>query len=469
MKTKIFLSFFLLGLLYLVGCDDSINSIGVSIQPDEDKISVISETADVEGETQKMGAIYAKSITGLLGEFYDSQFGSLKAGYACQYYPSVGFVPDSMVNENEIDSIKLHVIYTSYFGDSLAPMEVSVYPVIKSLEKNYYTDVDPAQFCDMNSLLGKQSYTARDLNVSDSANLANSRKVLSVSLPKELGQKFLEEYKKTDHGAYASPSAMAEFFPGTYLMSTFGNGCLLNAEETSIYIYYKRNYTIPGVLVEDSLITATSASVLNITKELIQLNTYTSRYDDDLLNNKDVMYLKTPAGLCAQITVPVPKIVEAIGNKKISSIKLDIGAYPKEDREYVLNFPGLGTQIGTTSSRSKLLLIEPDSVKTFFEEQKVANDITGFFSTFNSSTYSYTFENISNVVQNAIDKAREKNQEPENLKLLILPVQVSYYTATDSYSYTTYPVDQSSSHYLYPSAVALKKEMKIEVIAAGLQ
>ncbi|MDR0680675.1 MAG: DUF4270 domain-containing protein [Dysgonamonadaceae bacterium] len=470
MKTKIFLSFVLLGLFGL-GCGDTVDNIGGSIQPDEDKIKVFIDTITVEGETLRLDSIYAKSITGLLGTFYDPQYGTLKASYACQYYPSRGF--DSIDVNNKIDSIRLNILYTSYFGDSLSPMEVSVYPVVK-MEKNYYTNTDPALFCDMNSLLGRQSYSARDLNISDSANLANistNYKVVSIPLPLELGQKFLKEYQKSDYGAYASPEAMAEFFPGTYLVSTFGRGCILNVEGTSIYFYYTREYQTTKVdSEEDSIYSRTYASILNVTKEVLQLNNYVGANDELLLQSQeDKMYLKTPVRIYPQITIPMMDIIEAVGDRKFSSVRLDIGAYLKEEREYAFDFPGLGNQIGSTLSTSKLLLIEADSVKTFFEAKKTADNKTSFFTTFNSKTYSYTFENISNVIQNAVEEARKKNQPPKDLKLLLIPVQVSYYTYTNSYSYTSSQVDITSSHYLYPSAVTLKKNLKIEIVAAGLK
>jgi hypothetical protein len=287
-------------------------------------------------------------------------------------------------------------------------------------------------------------------------------------LPVEFGQKFLEEYQKPDHGAYASPEAMADFFPGTYLVPSFGSGCILNVEGTSIYFYYTREYLTKKVNGEDS--TRVNASILNVTKEVLQLNSYTGANDEFLLQpQEDEMYLKTPVGICSQITIPISKIIDAVGDRKFSSVRLDIGAYPKEEREYAFDFPGLGKQIGSTLSTSKLLLIEADSVKTFFEAKKTADNKTGFFTTFNSSTYSYTFENISNVIQNAIEKAREQNREPEDLKLLLIPVQVTYYMYSNSSSYTSYPVDITSSHYLYPSAVTLKKNLKIEIVAAGLR
>jgi hypothetical protein len=471
MKTKIFLSGILLGLLYLTACDDTIDNMGMGILPDEDKIQVFAETMQIKGETAKIEAIYAKSIDGLLGRFYDPKYGDLQAGYICQYYPGAGF--DSIKVETSVDSIQLKIMYTTYTGDSLSPMEVSVYPVIKSLEKDYYTNIDPANYCDMNSLLGKQAYTARDLNISDSANIANiatNYKVVSVPLPKELGIRFLDEWNKPDHGAYASPEALADFFPGTYLASTFGSGCILNVEKTAIYIYYTREHHQPGVIAADTTIYVTNASVLNVTKEVTQLNTFKSE-DDNLVDNTDTtkMYLKTPAGVFSQVTIPIQEIKEKIGNREFSNVKLTLNAYPKEEySKYPLDFPGLGTRNTYNLTSSKLMLIEKDSIQSFFETQRitVADNQTCYFTTYNSTESAYIFENISNVVQNAIDR-----KDGKDLVLFIIPVQVSYYLASDYYG-SQYPVDYATSNFLAPSAVTLKRggnNLIIEIIAADLQ
>ncbi|MDR0866776.1 MAG: DUF4270 domain-containing protein [Candidatus Symbiothrix sp.] len=477
MKTKLFLSGILLSLIYLVACEDTIDNIGMGILPDDDKIQIFTYKMSIEGETVKADSIYAKSIYGTLGQFYDPDYGKIKAGYLCQYYPTGGF--DSIVGD-EITDVQLKIMYSTYTGDSLAPMEVSVYPVIKPLVADYYSNINPADFCDMNSLLGKQTYTARDLNISDSLNLANlstNYKVVSVPLPKDLGNLLLNEWKKPDHGVYAppvSPDALAKIFPGTYLASTFGNDCLLNVEQTAIFIYYKREHHQPSVVNgTDSMSYVTGYSILNVTKEVTQLNIFENE-NTHLADNTDPdkMYLKTPAGVFSQVSIPLKEIREKIGTLKFSNVKLTLHAYPKEDREYALAFPGLGKYNSNTLTVDKLLLIEPDSVKSFFETQKMADNLSTYYTTFNSTTSTYTFSNISNVLQHAIDRP----DVPEYLNLWVIPVQVAFYYYTDSYSYTQTPQDYSTANYLYPSAVTLKrgekngeKNLEIEIVATDLQ
>jgi hypothetical protein len=203
-----------------------------------------------------------------------------------------------------------------------------------------------------------------------------------------------------------------------------------------------------------------------VTKEVIQLNSFKNTNDAFLLeDDPDKMYLKSPAGVFCELTVPIRDIMKGIGKKKFSSVKLSLNVFPRAEWEYSLSFPGIG-QI-SDSHYAKLLLIEPDSVKNFFEQQTIADYQTSYTTEFNSSTYSYDFNNIANVVQNAIDKAPD-----QDLKLWLIPVQTTFSFQQSSYYSSQTPVDYATSHYLYPSGVTLKKggdNLKVRVIATDLK
>ncbi|MDH8701885.1 hypothetical protein M2138_001236 [Dysgonomonadaceae bacterium PH5-43] len=470
MKTKFFLFTFVSALFCLISCDDNIDSIGSGIQPDGGKIEIYDLSLEVKGETVKLDSIYAKSVAGLLGNINHPVYGSVKGDFACQFYPSGGFELDSMIVD-DIDSIQLKLFYYYYLGDSLAPMEITVYPVVKQLEENYYTNLNLGDYADMNSVLGKRVYTARDLNISDSLNSANiidqKYKVLSVTLPKELGTKFYNEYKKGKEGAFASVEAFADFFPGVYVTNTFGSGSMLEIEKTSIYMYYERL-----AASEDTIIQTTTFASVDVTKEVVQLNNYKSSGDETLLApSSDKMYLKTPAGVFSKVTIPLSQIVDSIGSRQFSNVKLSINAYPKETNDFAWEFPGTGNAVGLETARAKLLLIEPDSINRFFENQLSADTYTTYYATLNSATNSYIFSNISNLLQARIDDAKTAGRPCEDLELMLIPVTVPYYYSSTDYYYTN-PLDYASYHYLYPSAVTLKKganNLNVQIIAADLE
>ena len=462
MKTKGIILCLLSGVIYMA-CNDSIGRVGLDMQPEKDKVSVIDTTVVVEAKTIEIDSVYAKTDNGLLGDFYDPSYGNIKSSYLCQYYPSIGFPYLDSIVDNKIDSVRLNIYYTSYLGDSLAPMEVTVYPIVKQLGKHYYTNTNPGDYCDLNLPIAKYGYTARNLTMSDSLlQLYGYRHFISIPLPVKIGQDYLD---KVLNNELKTVDEFLDFFPGTYLTTTFGTGSMLVVDMTDITIYYTALATLTDENGNDSIGTRVLSAAFTVTKEIIQLNKFENKNPAFLSeNNTDKTFLKSPAGIFTELSIPIREITKGIGKKKFSSVKLSLKAYPQDNWIYTLPFPGLSTNTSNSSSgyKAKLLLIEPDSVINFFEMKKVSDNQTSYTTQFDPSTYTYSFNNISNVVQNAIDKAPDKD-----LKLWLIPVQTTWYLD----EYYNIQIDYMTSHYLYPSGVTLKKggdNLKVRVIATDL-
>ena len=125
-----------------------------------------------------------------------------------------------------------------------------------------------------------------------------------------------------------------------------------------------------------------------------------------------------------------------------------------------MTFPGLGNT-STQQVAAKLLLIPPDSVKNFFEQQLVANNKTSYTTMFSAITYTYNFDNISSLIRYAID-----HNPNEDLKLRVIPVRTNY--TYDSRT-NTYP-DFATSYDLFPTGVAIRgANQEIRIIASDLQ
>ena len=466
MKNKTILASLSVCLMF-IACDDTITRVGLGIQPEGDKISVYDDTIYISASTIKTDSVYAKSIVGYLGEYYDPDYGSIKAGYASQFYPAIGFKTDSL-ETGKIDSIRLNLYFKTWVGDSLAPMEVTVYPINKPLEKHYYTNINPADFCDMENPIVRTGYVAHNSIISDSLiNTGLYPKAISIPLPQEMGQAFLEEAQKPEPNAFSSVENFIEYFPGFYLKSSFGTGCMLSVDYTWINIYYKRYYTYTNSSNNDTTVLISDHAQFQVTKEVMQMNTIESDYNEALMQpNKGNTFIKSPNGVFTKLSIPLDEIKEKIGDRKFSGVTLSLKAVEKNSWKYALNFPGMGI-IGTTTTAAKLLLIEPDSVKNFFEKQSLANNYTSYTTTFSETTYSYTFSNISNLIQNVIDNAPEKDV----LELLLIPVQTSFSLQSTS-SYTSVPVDYATFYHLFPTAVTLRTEpedLKIRLLASDLE
>ena len=70
----------------LAGCNDEISSIGITIQPGNDTISVFTDTFYMEATTIKIDSIFARSTNAQLGELYDPLYGNLKSDFLCQFF-----------------------------------------------------------------------------------------------------------------------------------------------------------------------------------------------------------------------------------------------------------------------------------------------------------------------------------------------------------------------------------------------
>ena len=466
MKTRGIVICLLAGIIYMA-CEDSMSRIGLSIQPDEDKVSIFDTMVIVEARTIEVDSVYAKTNSGFLGNYYDPSYGNIKSSYICQYYPSIGFPYLDSIVDNKIDSVLLNVYYSSFLGDSLAPMEVTVYPVVKALDKNYYTNANPEDYCDMNHPISKYGYTARNLTISDDDLAEAGSFFISIPLPVEIGQNYLD---KVRNGELKTVREFLEFFPGTYLTTTFGTGSMITVDMTDITLLYHRMVTLVDEAGNDSIATGVARAVFTATTEVIQLNKFENKNPALLSeNNPDKTFIKSPAGVFTELTIPIREIIKGIGKKKFSNVKLSLKAYPNDGWDYSLPFPGVlnYTTDGTSGKRAKLLLIEPDSVINFFEKPRTADRQTSYTTVFNPSTYTYDFNNISNIVQNAIDKAPDKD-----LKLWLIPVQTSWVLQNTSYYGGGDEVDIMTFHYLHPSGVTLKRggdNLKASVIATDLK
>lgn len=86
MKIKPLLIGLGLGITILSGCSDDLNLVGSTIQPGGDKMPVYVDTFQMQATTLLMDSVYARTTSGLLGEFYDPLYGNVKSDYICQFY-----------------------------------------------------------------------------------------------------------------------------------------------------------------------------------------------------------------------------------------------------------------------------------------------------------------------------------------------------------------------------------------------
>lgn len=443
MKVKLFTLGIALGAALLGSCDDGISLVGPSIQPDEDKINVFQDTIEVKASTVLLDSVYAKTSTALLGEFYDPTYGNLKSDYVCQFYCPEEYKFQHTPLDEKIDSMAFQITYSSWVGDSLAPMQAQIFQVTKQLERNYYTNVDPSEFCDMKILLGSKTYTSYDVSVPDSIrNITDTNDEnyyvpkVRIKMPKELGQKFYEE-SVNNPATFNSQEAFNNFFPGLYVTTNYGTGNLLNISRSSLFIYYR--YKTKSTETNNDTIISTYER-FNSTTEVIQLNSLKNGNLEQLLQpNDEYTYLKTPAGVCTKLEIQTSELKDKLEGRIINNLPFKMTALAQEEWEYTLDIP------------TSLLLLPEDSVKNFFESSKVQDNQTSYLGEYTSDGRTYDFKNISRVFEKHLE-----NNPDEPLRLLVIPVENITETSNSYYDTNTYTT--AINNYMSPSGVKLKKD-----------
>lgn len=432
-----------LGLMLIVGvlsgCDDDLKYVGGSIQPDGDRINMTVDSFMITSSTIKVDSIYAKTSTGYLGQFFDPQYGDYKADYISQFYCKEGFKFEHEPIDGKIDSVKYIIGINSYVGDSLSPMKVDVFPVTKALDRNYYTNINPEEYSDMQNSLGGKAYVIY--------NTETSKSVTSIDmfLNKEIGQRIYDE-TVNNPSSFANQEAFNRFFPGLYVTNTYGMGSVLAVAGSYMMIHYSYEATKKDSKGNDSTYVANTNEIFMVTNEVIQMNRMNSFGIDELLKPNDkYTYLKTPAGVYTRVTIPAKEILNRVGDRVINNLPIDFKVLPNDEWKY------------TSKPSPYLLLLPEDSLKNFFETNKIKDDITSFMAEHKYSEedkiYTYKFSNIARILKTQKEKAPD-----QDLNILLIPVNASI----DQYS----GIITSMTTFQAPMGVTLKKDpdvMQIKV------
>ena len=454
------------------GCDDNTAGLGLGMFPGSDQnINGQLTTYDVTTESVPAGQIYAKSNIGYVGKFTDELFGTYQAGFlaelncvegttfpgAYNYEKNTSFDNKNkptltMVGEGadaadlkditiikdgdkvigNIHTIELYLWYDSYFGDSLTASRLSVYKLgdaAKELDEGnaYYTNIKPEEFYNPKNLLGTKAYTAVDLSVKDSIrNLSSYVPSVHVSFKeeaaKEIGAKIIK--KAYESGANFDRQALREAFEGTYVKSDYGDGTIHYIDQVQMNVVYKCYAidSISGKILPKKAAVEEGESkdstyygyrMFNSTREVIQANSLDNDQTamENSISNPDLTYIKSPAGIFTQVTIPVSEIAEKLQGDTLNAVKLGIPIYNETSEK----------KFGMTKPRS-VLLIRKKYKDTFFEKNQLSDGTTSSLFNYADNSLSftqYTFNNITQMINNCLaDREAAKNALPMTFKVI---------------------------------------------------
>ena len=426
-------------------CSEDTSTLGYSLTSDVDRFTIETDTFDITTRSIAAGSVLSRNAYSYLGRIKDPETGTyIKCDYTMQFslleseVNSLFKSSESIFGRDEnnqpiVDSCNVHILINTYQGDSLTAMKLALMELNKPMKSTdaIYTDYDPEAAgivrTDVGAVRSEKVYSASDLTLSDSMrNVYRTGKYFAyvkVPLNKEYIDKDGKKYN--NYGTYIMRkyyentsyfknfnSFIRNVCPGFYIKSTDGQGIIIEVAFTQLNIYYRYK--------SDDVVYSASCS-LNSTDEVLKAThiSYDKTGIDKLVENDTCTYLKTPAGIYTEVTLPIDDIKKGHENDTITSAKVTFTRMRSRSNlsDVVLEEP------------TRVLLIERDSLRTFFEDNGSPDNLKAYLATYNQSQKTYSFNNLSYL----LNRMYAKKGKSENWnKAVLIPVEVQTSSSTSA-------------------------------------
>ena len=448
MKTRSLAALLLL-ITILTACDDTTESIGASLTDNMDHLQITTDTFSITTRSIIADSVLSRNTTGYLGKIKDPETGAYITGDFMMQFNTLEdyFFPtkDSIESKDElgnvyVDSCEIRLYYDDFYGDSLAAMKLSVYELAKPYEEgqNYYSNYDPFEqgYIREDGIVKSKMYALTNMGISDSLRKSSSYSP-NIRIPlndpytdkdgktyKNYGTYILQKYYENPEITKNSYNFIHQICPGFYVKIQEGLGSMATIynSQLNLYFRYRSKYTRDNT-TKDTIYVGTTTFAG--TEEVLQHTHITNDKQtiSTLAADNSCTYLKTPAGIFTEMTLPVDEIVYNHENDTLNTAKITLSRINNNTHgDYTLSTP------------STLLIVEKDSMYTFFESNKIADNKLTYLSTFANN--GYTFNNISGLIRHMAE-AKEKGLQsnpnwlalhPDWNKVVLVPVSTEYVT-----------------------------------------
>ncbi len=417
----------LISLITFVACDNTTDDIGQTIIGGAD-IAIKTDTFSVSTRSVLAGSVLSRNITAYLGKVRDPETGSYVTGDCMiQFNCLEGFSfpkKDSIrsLENGEIiaDSCEIRLFPSGYYGDSITPMKMRVYEMDKPMNegKNYYSDYNPHNegLIVSNAYSVSRPYTIYDQSEVDSIRnnkyyLTNIRVLLNDKYTDRNGNQYKNYGTYILRKYFANPADFKNDYTFIHNVVPFffentgglGSMAYIGSSQLNLYFQYVYNDSVMKGVVSFAG-----------TEEVLQTSTITNSQNiAQLANDNSCTYLKSPAGIFTEMTLPIDQIFAGHDKEYISSAKITLKRINNTTTsKYALGAP------------TTLLIIPKSEMRSFFENNKIVDYKSTFLATYTSSTNSYTFNNISGLINHL---NQNRNNADWN-KVLLIPVSIAYRT-----------------------------------------
>ena len=405
------------------------NEIGTEIQPTEDKLSVKTDSFSVSATTAFIKDRYSESDKLLLGNYEDPIYGTARLDFLAEFrylnadYPSTA----------KATSVQVVLYYKTFFGDSTAVQEATVYQLSKPLEfeTNYTTNISVEEYCDKSVVLGKKVYVAYDPTVPDSILEEDDYcNTVRIDLPLSIGEKLI-----SDRSITQSQESFLNLLKGVYVTNEFTGQVVLNVDSVNLEVAY--DY-VPKATKPDSIVN--KVRVYPVNKETTSVLRISNVKAPDLETIPDsLVYMSSYIGMVPKLQLPIERIRERLGYEEGDIISINNMSLIVEEA------------LCADSSLTELdmppfviLIREADTEKFFTQSLYPAEGITSVLGVYESDIRAYRFNNLADYLHSILLNG---DSEEEVNPFYILPVT----GATDILG-----TDAVIRHQFRPSGVRLR-------------
>lgn len=424
MKILRLLTVLVIAALTFAACDDTTEGIGGSITNDIDNINITSAVFPVATKSMVADSVLSRNNTGLIGKMKDPETGNYVKG---DYMTQLGVLPTFSVDTVAIkqannDSIEAYgcyllISYIANYGDTIAPMKVTAYEMTKPMaeDQEYYSNYDAFK----NGWVSESNpHWSSNYNLSNTSDVKNFQISLNKPYTKDsktynnYGSYILQTYAKHPEYFKTNYKFLHNVCPGFYIKNVGGTGNMAKIWNTELIFQYKRQTkTKDG---KDSIIVVSNR--FDGTEEVLQLNKIENDTTnlEELASRQNCTYLKSPAGIFTEVTLPIEDIMKGHEKDTLNTATISFPRLNNDNEDNPYNF----------ATPSTILMVQKDSLLSFFEKSKLADSRTSYTTSYSSTgTYknAYTFQNIANLVS-AMYKNKGKGENWN--KVVLVPVNI---------------------------------------------
>ena len=410
MRKLMYMASVALAAMAIYSCDDSVSSIGISLTDEGDKLDLNPSTFSVETRTIVADSVFTLSSRCYLGQVRDPETQSdVKSEFTTQFR-----ISELMADISDLDIVSrwdgevaadscevlLYLSRPLDSKDSLEALKMQVSEMATPVEEGhrYYSNFNPrAQGLLRSGGLSKSKmFTYANLVDKDSLRATTG---YAQNIRIRLDEPYTDKDGKTynNYGSYLlyqryhhpekyrnSYTFGHEVCPGLFFEVLDGLGFHSQVSNLLLRVYY-RYREADDEKVYDNYFT------LGATQEVLQTTLVTNDQESirRLASETQHTYLKSPAGLYTEVTLPVQEIKEYHEYDSLLAAKISFQRINNESNDRRM-----------LSTPSTILMVQADSLKSFFEKTRAINGKTSFLASFNASGSQniYTFTNISNLI-----------------------------------------------------------------------